>query len=282
MTSTDGNLDNRPFLDKNSRAYRILRMIVITVFSLAMLMLAWWLISHYFAATGHPASEYFVTPEAVWDAFDNLIQNGDKATGRTLAELSWASLFRFLQGFLLAFALALPLGLLMGNFLMAEEFSNPWIEVLRPIAPIAWAPLFIFMFGVWWGPIMVVFVGVFFPLLSNIVFGVKKIDPVLLDAAKTLGASKAQLFYKVMLPSTVPQIMNGIRVGLGVGWMCIVAAEMVAISGAGIGKFILLNSQIGNWPNVFVGIIITSFLGILTIEFTGYLQKRISERMGVV
>ena len=129
---------------------------------------------------------------------------------------------------------------------------------------------------------MVVFVGVFFPLLSNIVFGVKKIDPILIDAAKTLGASRGQMFYRVMLPSTVPQIMNGIRVGLGVGWMCIVSAEMIAIQGAGIGKFILLNAGIGNWPNVFVGIIITSLLGIMTIEFSGYLQKRISKRMGVV
>ncbi len=249
---------------------------MITVTSLTMLVLAWWLGAVTLDITFLP------TPLRVYEAFWRLIDVGDIATGLTLQDHIVASLRRFAGGFLIAFAVAVPLGLMMGYSRTAEEFSNPIIEVLRPIAPMAWAPLFILAMGVVTGPMMVVFIGVFFPVLSNTVFGVKKIDTHMIDAARTLGANNLQTFYKVMLPCTVPYIMNGVKIGLGIGWMCIVAAEMIMAKGGGVGYFILNNAeQVGNWPNVFVGLIIISFLGIITTGIAERVHRIIITRMGM-
>lgn len=261
--------------DSENKYYRFGRMVFITLSSLVSFILIWWVLS---ITTNIP---YFPNPERTWGAFELLMERGDLATGLTLWQNVEASLNRFAGGFLIAFAVAIPLGLALGYSETVEEFAKPMIEVLRPIAPIAWAPLFVLALGTSLGPIMVVFIGVFFPLLSNTIFGVKKIDRHLVDAAKTLGANEYQIFYKVMLPCTVPYIMNGIRIGLGIGWMCIVAAEMIAPFGGGVGYFINSQAQIGNWPNVFVGLGIISVLGIMTTGLADYIHKIISQRMGL-
>jgi NitT/TauT family transport system permease protein len=120
-----------------------------------------------------------------------------------------------------------------------------------------------------------------FPLLTNTIFGVKKIEPSLIDAAKTLGANKMQTFYKVMFPCTVPYIMNGVKIGLGIGWMCIIAAEMITQYNGGLGFFIISNSNTGNWANAFVGIILISILGLLTIGLAERAHNIITKRMGM-
>jgi len=193
-----------------------------------------------------------------------------------------ASLQRFAIGFLIAFAAAVPLGLLIGYSRLLSDFTRPIIEVLRPIAPIAWAPVFTLgLFGLIWGPIMVVFIGIIFPLLTNTIFGVQKIDRNLIDAARTLGADKTQTFFKVMFPCTVPYIMSGIKIGLGIGWMCIIAAEMISTSGEGLGFYLFSVANNGSWPFVFVGIILISILGILTTGVAEYAHKIMAKRMGM-
>ncbi|MDI3482967.1 MAG: sulfonate transport system permease protein [Candidatus Methanomethylophilaceae archaeon] len=261
--------------DPDNKYHRWARTALITVISLVCLILAWWVLAIVLQ------SPYLPKPDRVWRAFLRLLEFGDVATGLTLWDHILSSLRRFVGGFVIAFIMAVPLGLLMGYSRLMEEFTSPIIEVLRPIAPMAWAPLFIMAMGVVLGPMMVVFVGVFFPVLSNTIFGVKKVDPYLIDAARTLGANDLQVFYKVILPSTIPYIMNGVRVGLGIGWMCIVAAEMILAFGGGIGYFILSQSNIGNWPNVFVGIAIVSILGILTTGLADRAHVIISRRMGL-
>jgi len=261
--------------DSDNKYHRFGRMVFVTIASLFSFVLIWWVLS---IMANIP---YFPNPQRTWSAFELLMERGDLATGLTLWQNIEASLNRFAGGFIIAFAVAVPLGLALGYSKTVEEFAKPMIEVLRPIAPIAWAPLFVLALGTALGPMMVVFIGVFFPLLSNTIFGVKKIDSHLVDAAKTLGANEYQIFYKVMLPCTVPYIMNGIRIGLGIGWMCIVAAEMIAPFGGGVGYFINNQAQIGNWPNVFVGLGIVSALGIMTTGLADYVHRVISRRMGL-
>ena len=248
---------------------------LITISSLLAFILAWWFLS--VAVTSFPIP----SPERTWLAFERLLERGDISAGLTLWDHIEASLIRFGGGFAIAFLVAVPLGLFLGYSRLAEEFSQPIVEILRPIAPIAWAPLFVLSLGTSLGPIMVVFIGVFFPLLTNTVFGVKKIDKHLVDAARTLGANDFQIFYKVMVPCTIPYVMNGIRVGLGIGWMCIVAAEMIAPFGGGIGYFLNNQATVGNWPNVFVGLAIVSILGILTTGLADYVHRTLSKRMGI-
>ena len=207
---------------------RLLRTIIITIISLITFVVIWQI------ASTLVASEFFPPPGDVFSAFIKSFQRPDPATGLTMWENIWASLQRFILGFLLALLVAIPVGLIMGFSKIAEDFGRPIVEIFRPIPPIAWIPFFLIVLGFFLGPIMAIFVGVFFPILSNVIFGVKSVEPNLIDAAKTLGANKPTLFTKVIFPSTVPFLMTGIRIGLGIGWMCIVAAEFLGARGGGV------------------------------------------------
>lgn len=261
--------------DKNNKYHRWIRTGIITILSLIVFVLLWWDISLLVGTAAIP------TPWKTWDALVDLFTYGDLVSGYTMWDHIWVSLKRFLLGLLISLLVAVPIGLLLGYSPTLKEFSTPALELLRPIAPIAWAPIFLFAIGYTWGPIMVVFVGIFFPLLTNTIFGVQKIDSHLVDAAKTLGASKLQVFYKIMFPCAVPYVMNGIRIGSGIGWMCIVASELYAASGGGIGYFVGLQASLGFWPNVYAGIIIIAILGIVTTSLFDYIYKVITKRMGM-
>ena len=261
--------------DKHNRYHRLLRQVAITVIALVIFVEAWWVLS---ILANSPA---IPTPGDTWNALVELVNDGDSVTGISLWSYIGASLGTFLKGFVLALAIAVPLGLVLGSFKTLNEFSTPIIEVLRPIAPIAWAPILILAINYSIGPILVVFVGIFFPLLTNVIFGVSKIDSSLMDAAKTLGATKSQMFVKVMIPSTVPYIMNGVKVGLGIGWMCIVAAELYAPTLAGIGYYLSEQATLGYWPGAFAAIIVIAILGLLTTGIAEYIHKFIAKRMGM-
>ena len=261
--------------DENNRYHRWFRTTVIAITSLVCFVFAWWDVSLLLNSTAIP------TPLETWNALVDLVVNGDSVTGRrTVWAYIGSSLKTFLLGFLLALVVAVPLGLVIGYSKTIREFANPVIEVMRPIAPIAWAPIFILAINYTVGPILVVFIGIFFPVLTNVVFGVQKIDPNLMDAARTMGASPVQVFYKVMVPSAVPYLMNGIKVGLGVGWMCIVAAELYAPQLGGIGYYLSTMATNGLWPNAFAAIVIIAILGIVTTGLAEYVHKVITRRMG--
>jgi NitT/TauT family transport system permease protein len=153
--------------DKDNKYHRYARTVLITIASLISFLLIWWVLS---IAVNIP---YFPAPDRAWRAFELLMERGDLATGLTMWQNVEASLYRFGGGFIIAFAAAVPLGLALGYSHLVEEFAKPMIEILRPIAPIAWAPLFVLAMGTQLGPMMVVFIGVFFPLLTNTIFGVK-------------------------------------------------------------------------------------------------------------
>jgi NitT/TauT family transport system permease protein len=253
----------------------LLKNTTIVIVSLVVFILAWWGLSSLLH------SAFFPSPYEVGVAFVDAFQNPDPTTGVTMWQHMSQSLVRFLWGFAIAFVLALPLGLLMGFSKVADTFGRTIVEIFRPIPPIAWAPFFFIVAGVFWGPIMPVFLGVFFPVLSNVIFGVKSVDPLLLDVAKTQGASKPTLFRKVILPSTIPYLMTGIRIGLGIGWMCIVAAEMIVAQGGGVGLYISQMSLVGKYDYMFAGMVVIAILGILTMELSGYIERRVSRRMGM-
>ena len=259
--------------DNNNKYHRLGKNILVVLASLIIFVELWWFIAELIDSRVLP------TPPETFAALKDFLANG------YLNISAWdyisSSLVLFLKGFLLAFVVAVPLGLVLGFSKTLNTFVTPIVEVLRPIAPMAWAPIFIYGISYGTGPILVVFIGIFFPLLTNIIFGVKKIDPTLVDAARTLGANKMQVFTKVMAPSSIPYVMNGIKVGLGVGWMCIVASELYAASGGGIGYFVGLQASLGFWPNVYAGIFVIAILGILTTSLFDYIYKIITKRMGM-
>ena len=262
--------------DEHNKYHRFARLVVITAISLTVFVFLWAIVAK-IADTAAVQS-----PSEAFDALVYLLNNPAPVTGFTLEFYLSNSLQTFFKGFLVALAAALPIGLLMGRIKIFREFMTPIIEVLRPIAPIAWAPILLFALkSPTTGSMMVVAIGVFFPLLTNIVFGVTKIDKNLIDAAKTLGATDMQIFVKILVPSVIPYLMNGIKVGLGIGWMCIVAAEMWNPSIGGIGSFVAMMAELTRWRFVYAGIIVIGALGLLTTGVADYLHRWVSKRMGV-
>ena len=175
-----------------------------------------------------------------------------------------ASLFRVGVGFTLAVMFAIPLGLWMGWVPGAYATLNPIFQMLRPISPIAWIPLAILWFGVGnESPIFLIFISSVFPMIVQTVAGVHTIERRYLRAAENFGVSRYTLFKQVVIPAVLPQIIVGMRIGLGVAWLVVVAAEMIALR-SGLGYLIIDSRNAGNrYDLVIAGMIIIGLIGLM-------------------
>jgi len=221
------------------------------------------------------ASPYFPTPLAVARATAAAFVERD-FIGFTIQQHIASSLARIVGGFGLAAMLAIPLGLASGWVRWIEHLTGPVVELLRPIPPLAWIPFAIYFFGDPFDAVFIVVLAAFFPILLSTIAGVKAIDPILIDAARTLGAKRLQLFGKVVVPAALGNIVTGMRIGLGVGWMCIMAAEMVGVKGGGLGVYIWSMGEIGRFDSVFAGMAIIGIVGIALTGAMELVQKKIS------
>lgn len=255
--------------------------VALSLLSISVFIVCWHLFSAYLRATSPSLYEYIPPPAQVLDALIRSFTVRDPQSGIYMTDHIWASMKRIVLGFALAVALALPIGLLMGSFRSAEAAGKPIVEMFRPIPPLAWIPIFLVIFGIVWGPVAIVFLGIFFPILLNVIFGVKTVDPFLIDAARTLGAKRRHLFVKVVLPFTVPYFMTGVKVGLGVGWMCIVAAEMLGSVGGGVGRYIFLKADASQYDFMFAGMIVIGLLSTITTGLAGVFEDRLYRWMGM-
>jgi NitT/TauT family transport system permease protein len=185
-----------------------------------------------------------------------------------------ASLFRITWGFLLAVALAVPLGLMIGWNRRADMAFSPLIQVLRPISPLAWIPLAILWFGVGdLAAIFLIFLGCFFPLLLTSINAVQNIPAVYLNAGRNFGLSSAAVGARVLFPAVMPQLIVGMRITLGVGWLVVVAAEMIAVN-SGLGFLIVDARNAGNrYDLVVAGMVIIGLIGLLLDIGMRSLQK---------
>ena len=189
-----------------------------------------------------------------------------------------ASLFRVTVGYLLAVALAVPVGMLMGWFASVHTFLNPLVQGLRPISPIAWIPLAVLWFGIGLsGKIFIIFIGSFFPVLLNTIAGVRGVPPILITAARTFGCSPLQLTTRVCIPAALPTIATGLRIAFGTAWMTIIAAEMVA-SKSGLGHMIIDGMEILRSDVVIVGMAAIGVLGFLFDALFRNIEERLKER----
>ncbi len=190
-----------------------------------------------------------------------------------ILEHTQASLLRVIEGGIIAFIIGVPLGIGIGYSKLIGNILNPIIEIVRNMPPMAWIPLAVFIL-VAGGSIFIVFIGTVFPIILNTIHGVKSTDAKLIDAAKTLGASGSQMITKVIIPSAFPFIIAGLRIGLGVGWMAIVAAEMVIRSPVGLGYFIWNMGELGRYPEMVAGMIVIGVIGYIMNISILLLQKR--------
>lgn len=187
------------------------------------------------------------------------------------------SLARVLSAWCITGAIAIPLGLVMGWSRRMEKIIDPFVELFRPISPLAWIPLAILWFGIGEaGKVFVVCVATFFPTLLSTIAGVKRIDPVLIHAGQVLGCTdQASLFRKVILPAALPSIVVGMRISFGTGWAAIIAAELVAAR-SGLGYLIANGMEILRADKVLVGMALIGVLGVCFDAFFRYLNRRYS------
>jgi ABC-type nitrate/sulfonate/bicarbonate transport system permease component len=175
------------------------------------------------------------------------------------------SLYRVALGFGLAALVGIPLGLLMGGSPRLRQIISPLIELTRPIPPLAWIPIAILWFGIGMkSAAFIIFLGAFFPILINTISGVTSINPMYFEAARTLRAEPKHLFFKVLLPGATPSIFVGMRIGVGIGWMTLVAAEFTGVkSGYGLGYMIMTARDIQRPDEILAGMLVIGVIGVL-------------------
>ncbi|MBN1972114.1 MAG: ABC transporter permease [Sedimentisphaerales bacterium] len=220
----------------------------------------------------------------------------------TLLSNTLISLLRVLLGFLFASIVGVTLGIVMGSISFIRDILEPVIELLRPLCPIAWLPFAIVifklktlpqLFGINYshtifdqvqiGMIFVIFVGGFFPVLTNTLDGVASVRRNYLLLAKTLGASPVQIFYHVHLPAAMPMILTGLRQGLGLCWFVIIAAEMMTGSDSGIGYLLMYAADNSAMDIVIAAMLIIGAVGAMLsflmrrvmFRFVGWKEKEI-------
>jgi len=192
-----------------------------------------------------------------------------------------ASLFRVTWGFALAVCIGVPFGLLLGWYGRAFEAFNPMIQMFRPISPIAWIPVAILWFGVSdAAPVFLIFLASVFPITVSAIAAVQNMQPVYLRAARNFGLSRLELFRRVIFPASVPQIITGIRIALGVAWLVVVAAEMIAVN-SGLGYLIIDARNAGKrYDLVVAGMVMIGLIGLILDLLVRQLEKFDEVRWG--
>ncbi len=224
---------------------------VSSIIVIAVVIALWWV------TVVVTESRIFPTPWQVVTGTLELARDG------TLWEHIGASLMRVGAGFGIAVLFAIPLGLWMGWVRGAYITLNPIFQILRPISPIAWIPIAILWFGVGnASPIYLIFIASVFPMIVQTTVGVHTIEKRYLRAAENFGVPRDKLFRQVVFPATLPEIIVGMRIGLGVAWLVVVAAEMIALR-SGLGYMIIDSRNAGNrYDLVIAGMIIIGLIGL--------------------
>jgi NitT/TauT family transport system permease protein len=196
------------------------------------------------------------------------------------------SLMHFSIGLVAALAIGIPVGMLMGWFRSVERVFDPLIEIGRPRPPLAWIPFAIIWIGLNpFGAGFVIFIGALFPIIINTFTGFKSVPRIYVEAAKVLGCNTdRELMRRIAIPSALPSIAAGVRIAMGVGWMCLVAAEMFGVSRNGLGFKIWHNYYLHHMDFVMVYMLVLGFLGLLIDRLLrSYLEDKFFKwRTGVV
>jgi NitT/TauT family transport system permease protein len=248
----------RPFAGFFTRLIKIVPPLLL----IALLIAIWWI------AIVRSDSPIFPTPWQVVTGAWELVRDG------TLLQHIEASLLRVGLGFGLAFLVAIPLGLWMGWVGGAFRTLNPLFQMLRPISPIAWIPVAILWFGVGdLSPVFLIFISSVFPMMVQTTAGVHTIDRRYLRAAANFGVSRRVLFRRVVIPAVLPEIIVGMRIGIGVAWLVVVAAEMIALH-SGLGYLIMDSRNAGNrYDLVIASMIIIGVIGLMLDGSTRLLER---------
>ncbi len=240
---------------------------LISVVTVILLFGLWWLVT----LEGWIRPLFLPSPAAVLAQFIDVASDG--FGGSTLLEHALWSLYRVFAAFFLACVTAIPIGIGMGVSRVMRGIFDPPIEFYRPIPPLAYLPLIIIWFGIGdLAKVILIYLAVFAPLALNARAGVRSVSMEQIHAAYSLGASRMQVIRHVILPAALPEILTGMRVGIGFGWTTLVAAEMVAAT-AGLGYMVLNAAEFLVTDVVIMGIVVIGALAYLFDLFMRQVER---------
>ncbi|AFS77785.1 ABC transporter permease protein [Gottschalkia acidurici 9a] len=247
------------------RKYTLLNRLLPAILTPLVILIAWEIA----VKLGYVKVIILPSPSSIFNTLIAMIKSGE------LTRHLRISLFRVLEGFLIGSILGLIFGIVIALFKKVEEALSFTISFLRPIPIIAWIPVLILWMGIDEGSkIAVIAIGSFWPVLINTIDGIKSVDKKYLQVAIVLEKSKINTLFKVVLPSALPSIFTGIRVGIGIAWMCVVAAELVAAE-SGIGYQIMYSREIMQPNQMFAGVFSIGLVGFLIEKIIGHIESKI-------
>ena len=259
------------------RCWPLSRQLTLSFVTLAVLLVVWWgvtalqLISPLFLPPPQQVLQKLIAiagPQGFMDA--------------TLWQHLAASLTRIAIALVAATILGVPVGIAMGLSPTIRGILDPLIELYRPVPPLAWLPLVIIWFGIGETPkILLIYLAIFAPVVMSTLAGVKSAQQVRIRAAQALGASRAQVLWLVILPGALPEILTGLRIGLGVGWSTLVAAELIAAT-RGLGFMVQSAGEFLATDVVLAGIAVIAIIAFLLELGLRALQRRLTPWHGEV
>jgi NitT/TauT family transport system permease protein len=233
--------------------------IILPLITLFCVLTLWELVTRFSGWSSH----VFPGPIAVLNSMEELIVNGK------LLKNTVASLFRVSIGFSLAVAFGIPIGIILGRVEVAKLLFNPLVQFLRPISPLAWIPLAMLWFGIGDPPaIFLIFLASFFPMVVSTSVAVESIKPTFFQVAANFNFSRMEVLTKIVIPAITPQVTTALRLTIGIAWLVVVAAEMIAVQ-SGLGYLILDSRNAMRMDYVMVAMIAIGAIG-LFLDFIMY------------
>jgi NitT/TauT family transport system permease protein len=230
------------------------------------MVFAWELIARYLFTN----ALVLVPLSKVWEAFVKLVRTGE------LWKHTSVSLQEFVLGFAAAAIVGIVLGLLLATSPKLRDYVEPWVSFLYAVPLVAIAPLFIVAFGIGiMSKVVVIFLVAVFIIIVNTEVGVLSTDPNLIEAARSFGATRLQIFRKVLLPAALPFIVAGLRLGMARGLVGVVVAELFGAK-AGLGFLILASAQVFDTASLFVGVLVLAIGGYLGVELLKFIEHKLA------
>lgn len=234
-----------------------------------VVLLALWELS---VQLGWITTRFFCAPSEVLNALIEKLTNR-APDGATLPVHILSSMKISMIGFLMAVLIGTPLGLLMGWYKPVDKFIRPAFNLIRPIPAVGWIPLMIVLLGIGLAPkVFIVFLSAFVAVVLNSYAGINLTNRAMINVSKTCGASNFTIFRRVGIPSAMPMVFTGWKVGLGLSWSTLVAAEMLA-SNDGLGYMILAGRQFMRVNLIMVGMLTIGVIGLILFALLNWLEK---------
>jgi nitrate/nitrite transport system permease protein len=265
----NGMIKKLESIDWSAVTAELIKKVMALALSMALLLSIWTLVAS--------QTENFPGPSATWEEAKVLFEDPFYSNGPNDMGIGWNILYslkRVAIGFGLAALVGIPLGFIVGRFSMANRLANPIITLLRPVSPLAWLPIGLFVFkaadpsAIW-----VIFICSIWPMILNTAEGVRNVPKDYLNVAKVLNLSEWDIAKKILLPATLPHMLTGIKLAVGTAWLVIVAAEMLT-GGIGIGFWVWDEWNNLKIESIIIAIFIIGIVGLILEQAILFVANR--------